>query len=159
MADNRRLCPFCRTPEAFSDEKALERIQKRAESDDAEAINMLGGYYHVGTMGLQQDHGKAMKLWLRAGELGCVASYGRIADCYHNGIGVERDMAKSKYYAELAAMGGHVISRHNIGATEWNACNFDRAVKHLMISAEAGWDESLKEIREGYEWACNKRRL
>jgi hypothetical protein len=27
-------------------------------------------------------------------------------------------MAKSKYNAELAAMGGHIIARHNLGCKE-----------------------------------------
>ena len=56
-------------------------------------------------MGFPQDYDKAMELWLRAGELGCVASYYSIARAYYNGDGVERDKKKAKHYFELAAMG------------------------------------------------------
>jgi TPR repeat protein len=96
----------------------MERINKRVERDDFMAIHILGGAYNRGVHGAPQDSEKAMELWLRAGELGCAIAYGSIADSYREGQGVERDMAKSKYNAELAAMGGHVIARHNLGCKE-----------------------------------------
>ena len=89
-----------------------------------------------------------MELWLQSGTLGCAVSYYSIADSYYNGNGVERDVAKAIYYYELAAMGGDVHARHNLGVTEGNAGNMDRAVKHWMISAGAGHDNSLNAIRE-----------
>ena len=61
---------------------------------------------------------------------------------------MEKDEKESKYYFELAAMGVDVFSRHNLGCVENNAGNFDRAMKHWIISARAGDDDSLKEIRE-----------
>ena len=149
-ADNRRLCPFCRTPQATSDEEMIKRMKERAEGGDAEAINMLGCYYRVGRYGFPQDHDKA----IGAGELGCVMSYGNVADAYYNGRGVERDMKKAIHYYELAAMGGDIAARYNLGAFEANAGNFEKAIKHFMISAGAGYDDSLKEIqkcfRNGY---------
>jgi TPR repeat protein len=75
--------------------------------------------------------------------------YGNVADAYIEGRGVEMDMEKAKQYYELAAaMKGHVIARHNLGCTEGQAGNMDRAMKHLMISAGAGYDDSLKAIRQ-----------
>ena len=59
-------------------------------------------------------------------------------------------MKKHKYYLELAAMGGDVTAMHNLGMFEAREGNMDRAMKHWMISAGAGYDKSLKEIREGY---------
>ena len=56
-------------------------------------------------------------------------------------------MKKVKHYYELAAIGGHVNARHNLGVFEENTGNIDRAVKHYMISARAGYDNSVKEIR------------
>jgi len=150
MADNRQLCPFCRTPEAALDEEIIKRIKKRAEGDDAVAIHLLGSSYFGGRDGLPQDVDKGMKLWLRAGELGYAVSYYNIAKAYHGGNGVERDMEKAKHYYELGAMRGHASARHNLGAIEGNAGNIDRAVKHWMISARAGLDESLKEIQKGF---------
>ena len=59
-------------------------------------------------------------------------------------------MKKAKFYGELAAMRGHASARYNLGNEEYNAGNMDRAVKHWMISAGAGHDKSLQNIRKCY---------
>ena len=111
---------------------------------------MLGGLYDHGRYGLRQNMAKAHKLWLRAGELGCTSAYNDIGITYRTGEGVERNMKKSMYYSALAAMGGDVTARHNLGCFEEEAGNMDRAVKHYMIAAGAGYDDSLKAIRDGF---------
>ena len=112
------------------------------------AMHIIGYLYRDGEMGFPQDFDKAMELWLRAGEIGYAASYGSIGNAYQLGEGAERDTKKAKHYWELAAKRGDVEARHNLGANEGNACNIDRAVKHFMISAIAGLDESVKEIQK-----------
>ena len=67
-----------------------------------------------------------------------------------NGEGVGKDIKKVKHFHELAAMGGHVIARHSVGAFEAQAGNMSRAMKHWMIAARAGYDDSLANIRQGY---------
>ena len=59
-----------------------------------------------------------------------------------------RDERKAKYYYELAAIRGNVRARHNIGIWEQRAGNMNRAMKHYMIAAGAGYDNSLKAIQE-----------
>ena len=76
--------------------------------------------------------------------------YNNLGVAYDKGDGVERDMKKATYYWEVAAMGGEVMARHNLGALEADAGNMERAVKHWMISAGAGDDISLKSIRQCY---------
>jgi localization factor PodJL len=149
-ADNRALCPFCRTPGFTSDEEELERLKKRAEGNDTRALFNLGCRYNNAEMGLPQDYEEAMELWLRAGELGCAESYCSVANAYYYERGVERDMKKHKYYLELAAMRGDVTARHNLGMFEARDGNADRAAKHYMISAGSGLDQSLEEIRDGF---------
>ena len=146
-ADDRHLCPFCRTP-AVTGGDMLERIKKRAKGDHAVAICQLGSYYHQGSRGLSQNYVKALELYLRAGELGYAMAYGNIGSAYYLGEGVERDIEKAKHYYELAAMGGHVKARFNLGVLEKNAGNMSRAVKHWMIAAGAGYDKSLKGIHQ-----------
>ena len=145
---NRILCPFCRTPGVTSDGEAIERRNKRIEYNDAVAMNQLASYYDRGIAGFPRDYEKAMELWLRAGELGYAMAYYNIADSYRGGGGVERDMDKAKHYFELAAMGGHAVARHNIGCIEGGAGKMDRALKHYMIAAGAGCDDSLPIIRQ-----------
>ena len=147
-ADNRNLCPFCRTPAPTLDREYIESTKKRADSDDVWAIYSLGCYYDEGEYGLQQNQRKAMKLWFRAGGLGHATAYNNVGYAYEHGDGVERDMTKAKYYYELAAMRGNRLARHNIGCLEESAGNMNRATKHWMISVGAGYDKSLKEIRQ-----------
>jgi len=143
-----KTCPFCRAPISKSDEEENERIKRRAEAGNAEAIFTLGHFYADGEYGFPQDYDKALELWHRAGDLGCAAANYNIGIVYDNGEGVNVDQKKAKHYYELAAMGGHVDARHNLGIDEENADNIDRALKHLMIAVRGGGNDSLKTIRE-----------
>ena len=63
-------CPFCRVPPAHtSDEESIERVKKRMEMDDAEAIHNLGCCYAEGGYGMPQDWDKALELGIRRGSL------------------------------------------------------------------------------------------
>ena len=144
-------CPFCRTPLPGSDEEYNEGLQKRVEVGDAHAFFTLGCYYRRGEEdGFPQDYGKALELWHRAGDLGYVDAYNNIGYAYENGEGVERDEKKANHYYELAAMGGDAAARHNLGSAEARADNWDRAIKHYMIAAGGGLDNSLKTIQKLY---------
>ena len=142
------LCPFCRTPAPTSDEEMIKHYKKRVEVDDAEAIYNLGCCYSDGELGLPQDHAEALELWHRASDLGHATSYYNIACAYDLGDGVERDEKKAVLYYELAAMGGHVNSRYNLGVLEKRAGNMNRALKHYMIAVSFGDNGSLEVIKE-----------
>ena len=127
----------------------MKVLNKRVEANDDIAIYSLGCEYYNGRRGLRQNHGKAMKLWLQAGELGNAEAYNQIAHAYYYGIGVERGMKKAIYYWELGAMGGDITARYNLGLVEAKERgNMRRAMKHLMISAGASHDKSLEAIRK-----------
>ena len=145
-----RICPFCRSPAATSDWEQLERLKKRVDADDADAINSLGCHYYYGRLGLLQDCDKANELWLRAVVLGHANAHFNVAVSYDNGEGVERDVEKARHYYALAAIRGNVVARHNLGTIETRAGNIHRAVKHYMIAAGAGYDNSLMVIRESF---------
>ena len=141
-----KKCPFCRTPEATSGEENIRRRKKRMEVGDLYAFLMMGGYYDLGHKGLPQDSAKAVELWHKAGKFG----YNNLGNAYYNGEGVEKDEKMARYYLELAAMEGNVYARHNLGATEKNAGNFDRALKHYMIAVRGGYTDSVKAIQRMY---------
>ena len=143
-------CPFCRTPAPTTNEEVLKRETKRLEVNDVIAIHNRGVWYRYGRNGLQQNYVKALELYHRAGELGYARAYSNIGYAYHNGEGVEIDETKAAHYYELAAMGGHEISRHNLGIDEELAGNFDRSLKHYMISVEGGHVSSLEAIQDLY---------
>ena len=141
-----KMCPFCRTPLATTDEEAIRRLKKRTEVGDAYAFYVMGCAYSLGQYGVPQGSVKAIKFWHKAGKFG----YNNIGNAYDYGYGVERDEKMASYYYELAAMEGNVMARHNLGISEYNAGNFDRALKHYMIAVRGGFEESVKAIQQLY---------
>ena len=144
------VCPFCKTPPSNSDEEELQRINKLTERGNAVAFYQLGGYYREGINGMPQDHAKVHELWLKAGELGSADAYFNLGIAYENGRGVAIDKKKAKHYYELAAMSGSVIARHNLGCMEGVAGNNQRAYKHILIAARAGYKGSLGTVKKGF---------
>ena len=151
---NNETCPFCRNPYPIRDMETNERLKKRVEAGDAQAIYSVGGYHRVGAYCFPQDMDKALELWHRAAELGFAKSYNNIGHAYNNGIGVEVDKKKAMHYFELAAMGGNEGARHNLGINEGKARNLERALKHLMIAVRDGQPESLEVIKGLYSKGC-----
>ncbi|KAL7537672.1 hypothetical protein ACHAXR_009267 [Thalassiosira sp. AJA248-18] len=143
-------CPFCRMPSAVSDEDVVNRIKNRMENGDADAFTNLGTRYLDGTYGLPQDTEKALELLLRAVELGSTKAHYNIA--WIHAYGEEfmgKDHKKAIYHYQRAAMGGCEVSRHNLGLDEVKKGNIDRAMKHWMIAAATGCENSLGNIRMG----------
>ena len=120
------------------------------EKGNAEAFNVLAGCYDDGDHGLPQDQQKANELYLKAGERGSAVAYYNLGDSYRRGTGVERDMKKAKYYWEPAAMMGHVMARHNLGVIENQTSNTQRAFRHFIIGARAGYEKSLDMVKQGF---------
>lgn len=147
--DNKK-CPFCRTPPCDSDRETIRRFEKRMDLNDADAINQVGCFYHAGMYGYRQDYTKALELFHRSGELGYPKAYCSIGYVYDRGRGEEVDKKKAMHYYELAAMGGDAQARSNLGMYEEEAGNTERALKHYMIAASAGDNDSLDCIKDMY---------
>ena len=143
-------CPFCRTTLPHSDEEMMRRENKRLQVDDAQAIHNRAFYYYDGICGLPRDYTKSLELYHRAGELGNFHSYYNVGIAYFNGKGVARDAKKAIHYYELAAIGGNVHARFNLGCGDAEAGNMERALKHFMIAAESGDNDSLRNIKQLY---------
>jgi len=150
MSEGKDLCAFCRMPKVKTDEEDIERIKKLMDKGNAMAFEALAFSYATEGRGLRQDWNKANELFLEAGELGCASGYYNLGVNYSEGIGGEIDKKKAKYYYELAAMGGHVKARHNLGALEFTDGNTDRAFQYVILSARAGCKESLDVIKQGF---------
>ena len=96
-----------------------------------------------------QNIEKANELYLRAGELGCSEGYCNLGYAYSNGEGVEANKKKAKHYYELAAMDGDFLARRNLGKVEVENGNVDRGYKHFILSARAGDEDSLEQVKNG----------
>ena len=125
-------------------------IQTRVAKKDPVAINSLGLQYCHGGLGLQKDMQRAVKLRTEAAELGSIKAIFSLGNAYYKGQGVQQDMAKAVELYEEAAMQGHAESRHNLGNLEWRKGNYDRAVRHWLISAKMGRKESVENIRRAF---------
>ena len=114
------------------------------------AYYQLAGYYARGIMGMPRDLVKANELYLKAGELGCAEAYSRLGYSYDNGQGAERDEKKARHYWEPAAMMGDAYARYNLGLLEGKAGNHQRAMKHFILAARAGYPKSLDVVKDGF---------
>ena len=138
-------CPFCRHPMPATDAEENLLTMKRVQANDAVALHIVGmEHFKAG------DYAAAIEYLERAAVLGYIQSNGQLAQMYHNGHGCEKDLKKFIYHLEKAAIGGHPAARQSLGAVEERKGNFDRAVKHVIIAANLGHDESLKQLKKGY---------
>ena len=140
-------CPFCRTRLPDNDADALAMSHARMAKKDPQAFSFLAGQYYYGNLGLQKDMQRAVELWTEAAELGSNDALFGLGNAYFNGDGVQQDIAKADELYRKAAMQGHVVSRNNLGCDEMEKGNYDRAVRHWLISAKMGYKDSLEAIK------------
>ena len=119
-------------PDNNADSHAM--VMARVEKKDPVAINHLGSKYFHGMDGLQKDMRKAVELWTEAADLGSTEALFNLGNSYNLGEGV--------------VMQGNVQSRHNLGCDEGEREDFDRAVRHFLISAKMGHKNSLESIKK-----------
>ena len=141
-------CAFCRTTMVGNDADKLARIQARVAKKDPDAICFLGKKYCHGNFGLQKDMQRAVQLWTEAAKLGSIEALYHLGVEHERGGGVQQDMAEAAEFYTKAALKGDVLSRHNLGFIEAEKGNYERAVKHLLISAKMGYEDSLESIKK-----------
>ena len=137
-------CPFCRLPIPAKDADRLAMVTLRVEKKDPAAIYFLGKKYYFGDLGLQKDMRRAVELYTEATELGSSDALYNLGNAYELGEGVGKDKAKAVHLLSKAAMQGHVESRHKLGFLEADEGNYDRAVRHFLISAKMGYIDSIE---------------
>ena len=139
-------CPFCREAKPITDEEANEQTMKRIEVNDPVAMCQMGTKrYHEG------DHNSAFEYLSKAAALGDADANFQLSLMHAEGEVVEKDEKKALHHAEQAAIGGHPIARHNLGWTEEQNRRLDRALKHYIIAAKLGYEDSLKFAKNLYK--------
>ena len=96
----------------------------------------------------QGDFEGAFEYCGKAAELGDAEAHYCLSFLYNDRYGVERDMAQRLHHLEEAAIGGQPEARHNLGVYEINRGMIKRGVKHFIIAAKLGNDESMKALKE-----------
>ena len=118
---------------------------KRIQANDPVAIHDMGLKYYI-----EGDYGGAFKYFAKAAELGEAEAHYVLSVMYREGKGVEEDEKKKLHHLEEAAIVGHPDARYNLASYEWNNFKFKRAMKHWIIAAKLGCDESMKTMKRGY---------
>jgi TPR repeat protein len=120
-------------------------MMKRVKANDPAALNQMGlKCYHEG------DYDAAFKYLTKAAELGDTDAHAQLGLMHMKGEGVKKDDEKAVSRWEKAAIGGHVGARYNLGYYEERNGNIERAVKHFIISAKLGHDNSMKALWRYY---------
>ena len=149
-------CAFCRELIPDTQDKCEKNLMERFKVNDPLALYQVGKRrYNEG------DYEGAFQYYMKAAVLGDIESLYELSRLYHDGKGVEKDMKKSMYHSEEAAIGGHPKARFDLGYYENNNGRVERAAKHFIIAAKLGHDESLNAVKklfahgfvskEGYE--------
>ncbi len=92
-----------------------------------------------------------MKYFTKVADLGVADAHFNLSIAYSKGQGVEKDETKKVFHLEEAAIAGHPAARHNLGCSEESNGEIDRAVKHWIIAANLGHDESIQELKDCYK--------
>ena len=97
----------------------------------------------------------AFEYFTKAAELGDVEAHFKLGLLCHDGLRTEKDEGKMLYHWEEAAIGGHPAARYNLGAYEWSNHNIaERKIKHYIIAATQGHDESIKALMDLFRDGC-----
>ena len=139
-------CPYCRSPVASMEEEHNMNYMKRVEANDPVAMTQMGAKrYHEG------DYNAAFEYNSKAAALGNVNAHFNLSCLYHLGEGFEKNEKKRVYHLEEAAIGGHAIARYKLGHFEADKKRHERAIKHWIIAANMGHDDSLEMVKEAFK--------
>ncbi len=139
-------CPFCRYPLTNNQEEANKNLMKRIAANDPVALRQMGAKHSR-----KGEYDKAFEYLTKAAELGNASAHYELSIMYRMGRGVEKDETKELYHAEEAAIAGDPDARHSLGVYEWNNGRIDKALKHWIIAANLGHDESIQELKDCYK--------
>jgi tetratricopeptide (TPR) repeat protein len=144
-------CAYCREPVPETVEEGQKSVMKRVKKNDPAALCDVGIMHHN-----EGDYQAALEYFTKAADLGDAGSWGdagahfELSNMYYEGHGVEKDKKKELYHLEEAAMRGHAWARNNLGCFEWENGRFERAVKHWIIAANLGHQNSLKGLKDSF---------
>jgi len=138
-------CPFCRNPVPKSEEEFKRNLMERVEANDPFALHQMGLYRNQ-----ERDYENAFPYFTKATGMGDIQSHYDLSCLYREGLGVKKDKEKELHHLEEAVIGGHPYARHNLGCVELTNCRTDRAIKHWIIAANLGYENSLVPLTDAY---------
>ena len=98
----------------------------------------------------EKDFGRALELLTKAAEQGDADAHYQLSVMKHFDASAVKNTKKELYHMEEAAIRGHPGARHNLGCHEWRNGRSERAVKHFIIAAKLGCDDSIQALKQCY---------
>ena len=109
------LFPFTAISRTDMSPVELQRLKKKAESGDPEALYNLGMFYYSGGDSIKNDPAVSFSLWIRAAGAGYNEANNGLGMLYENGCGVEKNIDKAASFYEKAMKGGSKVAQYNLG--------------------------------------------
>ena len=101
-------------------EADINAIIEKAKTGNVNAQYTLGGYYFLGSNGVEQSYSKAAYWWEKAAEQGHGDAQFNIGVCYYEGNGIKQSYSKAIYWYKKAAEQGNSDAQYNIGVCYYN---------------------------------------
>jgi len=146
---------FCRHPAPTEEEIDRNRM-KRVEANYPASRSRIG--YKRYEVGVGDQKKGAIQYNTKAAQLGDIAHF-NLAVMYGMGQGVEKDEKKKMHHLEEAAIGGHPIARDTLARVEWGNGMYERAVKHFIIAANLGLEQSMEDLPVSYSIGNDSKEL
>jgi len=126
--------------------------------------------YHQGLVAAEnEDYSTAVALWTPLADEGDARAQFRLGELYHEGLGVNPDIAKAMQWYLQAAVQGHAEAQNNLGIIYDDGDevreNFRIAMKWYLLAAEQGdpgaqfnlgsiyrEEESVQDFTRAYMW-------
>jgi TPR repeat protein len=142
-------CAFCRyeTPKDQEDKVTIANYRDRAEKNDAKAINALAKKYRKGECGLPKDEVMALRLNLRAAQLGSIGSIICLASHFNDRGDAPHDPAFAMQLVTIAAKRGNLNSYGILACIHYKLGDVENAVKSWIFAARAGNSDCMELLR------------
>lgn len=137
--------------------KAFALFAEAANQEYADAQGALGTFYStLFSYPADKNDERAVALFIKAAEKGCLSSQCNLAIHYYQGLGVKEDKSQAIYWWTQAAKQGNVIAQYNLGQRYEYGEGVERSKEKALYwydeAAKQGYKkaiESAKKLREG----------
>lgn len=127
---------------------------KAARNGNGDAMYAIGCRYAEGIEGVvTQDYCEALRWWRKAAEVGDLSgdAHYKIAECYRNGLGVEKDIGFAVQWLLLSAGRGKLRAQTELGSTYICEGNVAEGLKWLKKAAQRGDPDAQVTLGTVYE--------
>ena len=100
---------------------------------------------------MEKNPSEAVKLYTQAVEQGHATAMNNLADCYHFGLGVDKDLPKAvKLYTQAAekgnASGMYNLAHHHEHGVCGLPVNLSEARRYYQMAADMGDEDAAEEL-------------